>query len=152
MAGSDSTLSTTRVLEVSARRLFSAFEDPDCLTQWWGPAGFTNTFEQFEFRPGGRWLFVMHAPNGANYANDSYFREIEPTARIVIDHVVEPWFRLTVTFTPQDTPQGEQTHLAWDQEFASPEMAERMRPLAATANEQVLDRLQALVMSDRRCG
>jgi len=139
------------VFGVPARRLFLAFEDPACLAQWWGPAGFTSTFEQFEFWPGGRWLFVMHAPNGANYANDSYFREIEPERRIVIEHVVEPWFRLTVTLKPQGDQQ-EQTHLAWDQEFASPEMAERMRPLAATANEQVLDRLQALAESDRRCG
>jgi hypothetical protein len=33
--------------------------------------------------------------------------------------------------------------LAWDQEFESPEVAEKFRPLSATANEQNLGRLEA---------
>ena len=132
-------LSTERVLSASPRKVFAAFEDPDCLAQWWGPSGFTNTFEQFEFRPGGQWRFVMHGPNGANYANESVFREIQPDSRIVIEHVVKPWYRLTVTLSAR----GDETHLAWDQEFESPEVAERMRPLSKTANEQNLDRLQS---------
>ena len=45
-------------------------------SRWWGPKDFTNTFEQFEFKPGGRWVFVMHGPNGTNYPNESDFREI----------------------------------------------------------------------------
>jgi len=137
----NATLSNERVISASPRAIFGAFEDPGCLARWWGPAGFTNTFEQFEFRPGGTWRFVMHAPNGANYPNESVFRAIEPDSRIVIEHVVEPRFRLTVTLTAR----GGETHLAWDQEFESPEMAERMRPLCETANEQNLDRLQAVL-------
>jgi uncharacterized protein YndB with AHSA1/START domain len=35
-----------------------------------GPKDFTHTFEQFEFKPGGRWVLVMHGPNGANYPNE----------------------------------------------------------------------------------
>jgi hypothetical protein len=42
------------------------------------------------------------------------------------------------------TARGDETHLAWVQEFESPKVAARMRPLSGTANEQVLDRLQAL--------
>jgi uncharacterized protein YndB with AHSA1/START domain len=145
MSAPDAVVSTARVLPFRPRDVFAAFEQPDRLAQWWGPNGFTNTFEQFDLTPGGRWVFVMHAPNGANYPNESIFREIQPDSRIVIEHVVQPWFQLTVTLTAR----GDQTHLAWDQEFESPEMAERMRPLSATANEQVLDRLQALLASDR---
>jgi hypothetical protein len=85
----------------------------------------------------------MHGPNGANYPNTSVFREIQPDTRIVIEHVVKPWYRLTVTLTPQ----GNQTHLAWVQEFESPEVAARMRSLCETANEQVLDRLQSRLAS-----
>ena len=86
----------------------------------------------------------MHGPHGANYANESVFREIQANTRIVIEHVVEPWFKLTVTLTAR----GDQTHLAWVQEFASPAVAAQMRPLSETANEQVLDRLQALLASE----
>jgi uncharacterized protein YndB with AHSA1/START domain len=81
----DAVLSTERVLSASPRQVFAAFENPDRLSQWWGPSGFTNTFEQFEFRSGGRWVFVMHGPHGAYYANERFFREIQSDARIVIE-------------------------------------------------------------------
>ena len=138
-------LSTKRVLPASPRKVFAAFEQPDQLAQWWGPKDFSSTFEQFEFKPGGRWVFVMHGPNGAHYPNESVFREIQPDTKIVIEHVVKPWYRLTVTLTAR----GDQTHLAWVQEFESPEVAAKMRPLSGTANEQVLDRLTEEVVSPR---
>jgi uncharacterized protein YndB with AHSA1/START domain len=43
--------------------VFAAFEQPDQLARWWGPKDFTKTFGQFEFKPGGRWVFVMRGPN-----------------------------------------------------------------------------------------
>jgi len=138
-------ISTERVFSASPRKVFAAFEQPDQLAQWWGPTGFTNTFEQFEFKPGGRWVFVMHGPNDANYPNESVFSEIQPDTKIVIEHVVEPWFKLTVALSAR----GDQTHLTWVQEFESLAVAAKMRPLCATANEQVLDRLQALLASER---
>lgn len=135
---------TERLLPASPREVFAAFERPDQLARWWGPKDFTNTFERFEFTPGGRWVFVMHGPNSADYPNESVFREIRPDARIVIEHVVKPWYMLTVTLTAR----GDRTHLAWVQAFESPEAAARMRRLSETANEQVLDRLEALLASE----
>jgi uncharacterized protein YndB with AHSA1/START domain len=137
----DAAVRTERVLAATPREVFAAFEDADRLAEWWGPSGFTNTFEQFEFKPGGRWVFEMHGPNGAKFPNESVFLEIERDAKIVIEHVVTPWFRLTVTLTDR----GGGTHLAWVQEFESPEFAARMRPLSETANEQVLDKLEAVL-------
>lgn len=137
-------LHNQRVFSVSPREVFAAFERPDRLAKWWGPDGFTNTFELFEFKPGGRWVFVMHGPNGANYPNENVFREIKPDTRIVIEHVLKPWFTLTVTLTPR----GDQTHLAWAQEFESPEVAATLRPLCEPANEQNFNRLEALLASE----
>ena len=137
-------VSTERVLSAIPRKVFAVIEQPDRLAQWWGPNGFTNTVEQFEFKPGGRWVFVMHGPNGANYLNESVFREIQPDTKIVIEHVVNPWYGLTVTLTAH----GDQTHLAWVQGFESTEVAARMRPLSETANEQVFDRLPSLLASE----
>ncbi len=141
-------ISNERVFDVSPRRIFAAFEQPDQLARWWGPKDFTNTFEQFEFKPGGRWVFVMHGPNGANYPNESVFREIQPDTRIVIEHVVNPRFTLTITLTAR----GSQTHLAWDQEFETPEAAAKLRPICGPANEQNLDRLESLLASERDRG
>lgn len=140
----DSVIRNERLLAASSREVFAAFENPDCLARWWGPSGFTNTFEQFEFSPGGRWIFVMHGPDGTDYANESVFREIQPDSRIVIEHGAKPWFRLTVTLSAR----GDQTHLEWVQEFESPEVAEKLRPLCTTANEQNLYRLQSLLASE----
>ena len=137
-------VSTERFLSASPREVFAALEQPDRLARWWGPSGFTNTFEQFEFKPGGRWVFVMHGPNGTDYPNESVFREIEPDSRIVIEHVVKPWYRLTVTLTAH----GDKTHLAWVQEFESSEVAAKMRRLSEPANEQNLDRLQSLLADE----
>jgi uncharacterized protein YndB with AHSA1/START domain len=138
---SNSVIGAERVLPDTLRHVFAAFEQPGRLAQWWGPSGFANKFEQFEFKPGGRWIFVMHGPNGADYPNESVFRAIERDRKILIEHVVQPLFTLAVTLTAR----GDETHLTWDQEFESAEVAAKMRALSDTANEQVLDRLEAVL-------
>lgn len=137
----DAALRTERLLSASPRQVFAAFEQADRLARWWGPSGFTNTFERFEFGPGGRWVFVMHGPDGASYPNECVFRVVEPDVRIVIEHVVAPLFTLAVTLTAR----GEQTLLSWVQAFETPEVAASLRPVCEPANEQNLDRLQALL-------
>lgn len=136
---------TERRLLAPPTDVFAAFQRPEVLAQWWGPKGFTNTFEQFDFTVGGRWLFTMHGPDGAHYLNESVFRAIVPDRQVVLEHIVTPWFRLTVTLSPCD---DDQTHLEWVQEFEDPEVAARMRTLSQTANEQVLDRLEAVLRSE----
>ncbi len=141
---SAATLATERVLHASPRKVFQAFKQPELLARWWGPAGFSNAFEQFDFTPGGRWVFVMHGPDGKHYPNECVFRAIEPDALVVIEHVVAPHFTLMV----QLRPQGENhTHLAWAQTFDSAEVAAQLRDFVVPANEQNLDRLQVVLLS-----
>ncbi|MDP1860173.1 MAG: SRPBCC domain-containing protein [Gemmatimonadaceae bacterium] len=137
-------LSTERVLAASPQAVFAAFARPDLLAQWWGPSGFTSTFERFEFTAGGRWVFVLHGPDGTDYPNESVFLAIQPDQKIVLEHVVGHWFILTVTLTAR----GDGTHLTWVQEFRSPDVAEKLRSVVVPANEQNLDRLQAVLASD----
>ncbi len=141
MSAQNTAVRTERLLPASPREVFAAFAQPDVLARWWGPSGFTNTFERFEFSPGGRWVFVMHGPTGASFPNESVFREIRPDTRIVIEHVVKPWYRLTVTLAAE----GDGTRLTWVQEFESPEVTAKLRRVTDTANEENLDRLQALL-------
>lgn len=143
MSPTNTVLSTGRVFSFTPQRIFAAFERPERLAQWWGPKGFTNTFEEFEFQEGGRWVFVMHGPNGTDYPNESLFLEIQPPSRIVIGHLSAPRFTLTVTLTAADG----QSLLTWDQEFESPEVAAKVRSICEPANEENLDRLQALLES-----
>jgi len=141
---SEAAVHNERVLLASPQEIFAAFEQPVRLARWWGPKDFTNTFTQFEFTPGGRWVFVMHGPNGTNYPNENVFRAIQPHTKIVIEHVGTPWYRLTVALTAR----GDQTHLVWHQEFESADFAAKMRPICQTANEQNLDRLEAILASE----
>ena len=130
-----------RLILTDARSIFAAFEDAERLARWWGPAGFTNTFDVCEFRPGGRWVYVMHGPDGRDYPNECVFREIEPDKRIVIDHVVLPLYTLTITLEAREGC----THLTWDQRFENREFADRMRDFLWNANEENLDKLETIL-------
>jgi uncharacterized protein YndB with AHSA1/START domain len=128
---------TSRELPAPPGAVFAALEDPVRLARWWGPDGFTNTFHAFEFEPGGRWLFTMHGPNGANFANESRFAEIVPGAKVVVRHVSAPVFTLTIGLHP--CARG--TRVTWDQAFDDPAVAAAVRHIVEPANEQNLDRL-----------
>lgn len=140
------TFHTSREIAASPEQVFAAFADPHSLARWWGPAGFTNTFHVCDFTPGGTWSFVMHSPDGTNYPNENRFAEIVPATRVVVQHVSEPKFHLTVTLAPS----AGGTAVSWAQAFESAETARRVEHIVVPANEQNLDRLSAEVA--RRLG
>ncbi|ASK32886.1 polyketide cyclase (plasmid) [Alcanivorax sp. N3-2A] len=137
----DRTLSTKRTLPYPPEAIYGAFSSPDLLALWWGPEGFTNTFETFEFKPGGRWKFVMHGPDGSDYLNESRFEELVPNAKVVIRHDCAPHFTLTIELIAA----GEGTHLTWSQVFDDAETARAVKARAGSANEQNLDRLTSVL-------
>jgi uncharacterized protein YndB with AHSA1/START domain len=136
------TFSTSREIAASPDEVFAAFSDPQRLARWWGPAGFTNTFAVCEFKTGGRWSFVMHGPNGGNYPNESLFAEVETARKVVVQHVSEPKYRLTITLTPS----GPGTTVSWVQVFEKADVASRIKHIVVPANEENLDRLTAEVV------
>ncbi len=133
----------TREIPASIHQVFAAFSDPARLARWWGPEAFTNTFTVCEFRTGGRWCFVMHAPNGRDFPNESTFAEVVPPQRVVVEHASEPRYRLTITLAP--APSGAATVVSWSQAFENPETAKALEHIVVPANEQNLDRLAAEV-------
>lgn len=133
----DRTLSTSRILPYSPKEIYRAFASADLLRLWWGPKGFSNTFEIFEFKTGGRWKLIMHGPDGKNYLNDSFFAEIVPDAKVVIRHDCLPYFTLTVELKPVN----DGTQLNWDQVFDDAQTAQTVKQLVGSANEQNIDRL-----------
>ena len=136
---SDREIVTARLIDAPRERVFEAFADPDRLTRWWGPKGFTSTFREFDLRPGGYWRFVLHGPNGADYQNESVFVEIVKPERIVLDHVSAPKFRMTLTL---DDRAGK-TAITWRMGFETAEQCAKVKVFAVDANEQNLDRLEA---------
>ena len=130
----------SRLIDAPVERVFMALAEPTRLARWWGPNGFTSTFEVFEFRPGGRWRFVMHGPDGANYPNENVFLEVVAPERVVVEHLSEDHhFLLTITFARQ----GGQTQVGWRQLFDTAEHRDHVAPFVVEANEQNLARLAA---------
>ena len=133
---------TSRQIPARPEQVFAAFTASERLARWWGPAGFTNTFQTCDFKNGGRWSLVMHGPDGRNYPNESVFAAIVPAKNVVIQHVSEPKFRLTITLTPSAAG----TLLSWSQAFENEELGRSIEPIIVPANEQNLDRLTAEVL------
>ena len=133
----DNTLWTSRILPYPPEAVFGAFSDPELLAAWWGPDGFTNTFEVFEFKEGGRWKFVMHSADGKSYPNESEFVVLKPAAEVVIRHIVHPHYTLRVSLRQAEGG----TDLKWEQTFKDAKTAQGLRHIVEPANEQNLDRL-----------
>lgn len=142
----DGVCATQRLLPFARPAVFAAFASAADLATWWGPDGFSNRFDVFEFRPQGRWIFTMQGPDGARYPNESVFLETSP-ARIVIRHACAPFFTLTVTL--DDAADGG-TLLHWRQAFDDPRVAASVWHIIEPANEQNLDRLSAVLAARPR--
>jgi uncharacterized protein YndB with AHSA1/START domain len=135
---------SSRVFNASRERLFRAFTEPNILARWWGPKGHTNTFIEFDPRPGGQWRFVMHGPDGSDYHTLNQFVEVVSPERIVFDHIdTTHHHRMEMTFADQSG----WTRLTWRMRFDSLSEAERVRPLILAANEQNFDRLETQLNS-----
>ena len=133
----DSTLSTSRTFPHAPAVIYTAFASAEVLASWWGPEGFTSTFEIFDFKPGGRWKFVMHSADGKDYANESVFAALQPASKVVIEHIAHPHYTLSVSLIPVEGG----TRLIWEQTFKDSRTAQGLRHIVEPANEQNLDRL-----------
>ncbi len=136
---------SSRVFSCSREKLFDAWTDPKLLERWWGPNGFTNTFELCEIRPGGRWIFTMHGPDGKNYPNESVFLEVVRPALIVFDHL-RPMHQFHTRVTLSALGGGE-TQLDYHMRFGSIEECERVKNYIVRANEEIFDRLEAVLLT-----
>jgi len=88
----------TRVYDAPRELVWNLWTDPERISKWWGPRGFTTTTSKMDLRPGGVWLHVMHGPDGRDYPNKVVYAEVVKPQRIVYDHESYPPFRVTATF------------------------------------------------------
>jgi uncharacterized protein YndB with AHSA1/START domain len=130
---------TTRIFDAPRDLVFEAWTTPEHLSQWWGPKGFTNTFQEFDMRPGGTWQFIMHGPDGVDYQNKSVFVEIVKPERIVFQHVSGPKFQVTATFEDLDG----KTRLTFRMLFETATEFDKVKTYAVEGNEQTFARLEA---------
>lgn len=128
----------TRWFAATPARCFRAFGDLAELACWWGPAGFTNTVPEFDFRTGGRWRIIMRDPAGTEYPNESEFLQIVPDSAIAFLHL-GPMHRYWLRMTYEPENQG--TRLTWRMRFATAAEHAKVKDFVQAANEQNFDRL-----------
>ncbi|QYO66805.1 SRPBCC family protein [Leptolyngbya sp. 7M] len=76
-------IALTRVFDFPREVVWEAWTDPDGISNWWGPNGFTTTTKSMDLRPGGKWIHVMHGPDGVDYPNFTEYIEVDPPNRLV---------------------------------------------------------------------
>lgn len=131
---------TSRFFPFLPPLVYQAFASPERLAKWWGPDGFTNTIESFDFQEGGDWRFTMHSPDGKHYANVIRFETLVEHQLLVLKHVSEPVFTLTIKLEPKSEGDQTGTLVTWQQAFESDEVAVAMKPIVTQANAQNLSR------------
>lgn len=136
------TLNASREIQANVNEVFDAHSNPERLARWWGPDGFSNTFKTFEFIEGGRWSFTMHGPDGKSYSNESMFAKIESPFKIVIEHISNPKYKLSIELTAIDIG----TRVSWSAKFEDEQFVNNAREFLTTANQQNLERLEKEVL------
>ncbi|MES2882669.1 MAG: SRPBCC domain-containing protein [Bacteroidota bacterium] len=134
-----STIITKRNFNVSVATLYKAWAQPEHLKNWWGPNGFTNTFHEFDPRPGGAWRFTMHAADGKNYENESFFETVKENERIVFTHKSKPEYRAEINFLAIGS---DGSSLIWKMVFATEKAYKALKDLVLEKNEENLNRLE----------
>jgi hypothetical protein len=85
----------------------------------------------------------MHGPDGRDYPNEVVFRDVTAPDHVRLEHLGSyHWFELLITFAEVGAGR---TRVGWRQRFDSAEHCEMVAAMVRPANEQNLDRLQAVV-------
>ena len=135
----DCEIVSSRVINFPIDMVFRAWTEPDHLKNWWGPAGFTNTFYEFDFRVGGRWRFMMHGPEKGNYPNEVEFIIIKKPTLIAWNRISKPLFQVVASF---EELTKDKTKIVFKQVFLSADECNKVKPFAADKNEENFDRLE----------
>lgn len=96
----------SRVIAAPRALVFKAWSDPLHLPVWFGPAGFTVETLEIDIRVGGRWRFILIAPDGTRWDSRMVFLKIDAPRLLEMDHGLDKdddpgKFRTLVTFDEQ---------------------------------------------------
>lgn len=115
----DNEIIITRLIDAPRELIWEVWTNPDHAAKWWGPNGFTTTTKSMDLRPGGKWIYTMHGPDGTDYPNEVKYLEVVKPERIV--HMQgdgqRDWFKGIATFTVE----GDQTRVTINHIFPTAE-------------------------------
>lgn len=135
-------LTIERIFNAPKHLVFQAYAEKEHLEAWWGPEGWETTVSQFEFTPGGVWLYCMkcHDKNQGDFygqvsCGKAVYQEIIQNEKIVyIDFFTDqegnvmkemPEMAITMEFHEE----GAQTKLITRSTFASAELLQQVKDM-----------------------
>lgn len=139
----DSEIVSSRIFNFSREFVFRAWSEAEHLKNWWGPAGFTNTFNEFDFRVGGKWSFIMHGPDKGDYPNECEFIKLERPEIIAWKRYSKPYFQVLAIF---EEVSDDQTKVVFKMLFNTADECRKIKAFAADKNEENFDRLEDELM------
>lgn len=127
----------TRVYDAPLRLVWEVWTEQAHLERWWGPRGFTIATKHKEIRPGGKWIFTMHGPDGTDYPNLITYHEVVPHQRLVYDHGTDAAnpkaFSMVVTFAEARGKTTVGITMAVDSPEAAREMVKHIKRANGTS-------------------
>ena len=135
----ESEIVTSRIINAPIALVFRAWSEPNHLQNWWGPAGFTNTFKEFDFRVGGKWSFIMHGPEKGNYVNECEFIKIEKPSLIAWKRHSQPLFQVVATF---EEVSAKDTKVVFKMLFDTEAECQKLKVFVVDKNEENFDKLE----------
>jgi uncharacterized protein YndB with AHSA1/START domain len=77
-------LTITRVFDAPREVVFRAWTDPEQVSQWWGPHGFSAPVVELDARPGGELRVDMQGPDGTISPITGVIHEVSEPERLVV--------------------------------------------------------------------
>ena len=72
-----------RIFDAPRELVWNVMNDPERVTNWWGPRGYTTTVVEMDVRPGGRWRWINHTTGGEDAPFKGEYLEVVPLEKIV---------------------------------------------------------------------
>jgi uncharacterized protein YndB with AHSA1/START domain len=78
------TLRVERTYDISPRRMFEFWTEPDLMRTWWHPgtSGWETTLAEADVRAGGRLRLVVRDRHGTEYGVGGEYTEVDPPQRL----------------------------------------------------------------------
>lgn len=84
------TLRMSRTLRVPRPKVWTAMVDPNQLTSWWGPRGFTVPELDFDPQTGQSYRIAMQPPEGEVFHLFGEFQDVEAPSRLTYTFAWDP--------------------------------------------------------------
>lgn len=146
---SDKEIVIMRAFNAPRRLVFEAWTKPEHVRHWYGLRFLTMTLCEIDLKVGGKWRYVLRAPDGGEHGFSGEYQEVTPHERLIYSEVYEALppghdYLVTTTFDEQTgkttltsrmlykTKEDRDGHVASGMEPGMTETLDRLEELLAT--------------------